>query len=47
MIKKCDCKHKFQDEQYGVSNRVMNKTTNGFRCTVCDKEHKTGDIRKK
>jgi hypothetical protein len=39
--KKCNCVHKFQDEKYGNGIRVMNKMTKkeGFRCTVCGKEH--------
>ncbi len=41
MIKKCNCKSKYQDEKYGKGNRVHNpkvKGSNGnqeYRCTVC------------
>lgn len=43
-VKKCSCEHKFQDKEYGFSNRVMNElkksgTTLKFRCTVCSKVH--------
>ena len=39
-IKKCNCKHEFQDTRYGKFMRVMNKMKNGlYRCTVCLKEH--------
>lgn len=40
MILPCNCKHKFQDEEYGKGNRVHNlkekdhKKT-GWKCTVC------------
>jgi len=40
MIKKCSCKHEFQDKQYGDKMRVHNKckgvrTNIAWRCTVC------------
>lgn len=44
-IKRCTCKHEFQDKIYGLGMRVMNylskKTGNAqvVRCTVCGKEH--------
>lgn len=38
IIKKCDCKHDFQDKEYGKQNRVHNKGTNKATCTVCSKE---------
>lgn len=45
-VKKCSCKHKFQDERYGEGSRVMNPckgpgvNTVAYRCTVCHAEHK-------
>ena len=40
MIKKCTCKHAFQDKRYGKKNRSMNKTDKGeYRCTVCERAH--------
>ena len=39
MIKKCVCKHPWQDKKYGKQNRVANLMFNGGgRCTVCGKE---------
>jgi hypothetical protein len=40
MIRKCTCKHKYQDEKYGKGRRVHNemKPRSGdkeCRCTVC------------
>lgn len=41
MIKSCNCKHKFQDKEYGQGNRVFNPKekikdkTQEYRCTVC------------
>ena len=38
-IKKCVCKHEYQDSQYGAGNRVVNELkASGYRCTVCGKE---------
>jgi hypothetical protein len=39
-IKKCTCKHEFQDKKYGKGKRVFNycKKTDKYRCTVCGKE---------
>lgn len=42
-IAPCECKHAFQDKEYGVGNRVHNhapkKDTEKtrYRCTVCGK----------
>ena len=38
-ILKCDCKHEFQDKQYGKGNRVHNESTKDklWRCTICEK----------
>lgn len=44
VIKKCDCKHSFQDETYGVGNRVHNVSTKGSNCTVCGKEKTGSDL---
>lgn len=44
MILRCDCKHEFQDKEYGKRRRVMNPTKKQvgekkvYRCTVCLKE---------
>ena len=46
MIRKCDCKHEFQDKKYGKGKRVFTKssakndedsraTQGKNRCTVC------------
>lgn len=40
MIKKCTCKHQYQDKKYGINNRVHNicakdKESVRYRCTVC------------
>ena len=46
MIRKCDCKHKFQDEKYGKGMRVHNERAGkdgGCRCTVCGKEKSIND----
>jgi len=34
----CVCKSEFQDKKYGENKRVMNKKTQGYRCTVCGKD---------
>lgn len=43
MIKKCTCKHEYQDRTYGKGNRVMNlkqgKSIKSVKCTVCNHEH--------
>lgn len=36
-IKKCDCKHAFQDKRYGKGKRVFTEGKNGLKCTVCGK----------
>lgn len=44
MIKKCDCKHPYQDRRYGKGNRVHNEMAtqkdkpNQYRCTVCNRQ---------
>jgi hypothetical protein len=45
-IRKCTCKHSYQDTKYGKNNRVFNikpskPGTFESRCTVCGKEHKS------
>ena len=56
MIKKCDCNSttggktegaNYQDKAYGKSNRVMNKTGSGYRCTVCGFDQTTSTFGKK
>lgn len=40
MIKKCICKHEFQDKRYGKGKRVhteLRKEPKEYRCTVCGK----------
>lgn len=37
-IRKCVCKHEFQDRRYGPRKRVHNPTKDKWRCTVCLKE---------
>ena len=47
MILKCTCVHKFQDEKYGLYNRVHNqsgKESNKARCTVCGNVRDIGKI---
>lgn len=36
-IKKCECKHEYQDKKYGKGMRVFNysKKHDTWRCTVC------------
>ncbi len=36
-IKKCDCKHEYQDKKYGKNRRVHNHCVKAakWRCTVC------------
>ena len=42
MILKCNCKHEFQDKEYGPGMRVHNYAPKGYngqpgwRCTVCE-----------
>ena len=43
-IMQCNCKHEYQDQQYGLNKRVHNpcpgKSANEivYRCTVCSKQ---------
>ena len=43
MIVNCSCPNKGQDELHGKNRRVANKfaakSGNGYRCSVCEKEH--------
>ena len=38
-IMQCNCQHPFQDQRYGLGQRVHNHTESpaGWRCTVCNK----------
>ena len=45
VIKKCNCKHDFQDETYGKQMRIWNLTQKGVRCTVCKNEVKDKQTR--
>jgi hypothetical protein len=44
MIKKCTCKHEYQDKKYGKGMRVANALQTSkqgakkYRCTVCGAE---------
>jgi hypothetical protein len=39
MIKKCVCKHDWQDKVYGLGMRVANEKKDGsYRCTACGKD---------
>jgi len=43
MIVHCDCKHDFQDKEYGKGKRLATPTKKDkiniiYRCTVCGKE---------
>ena len=38
MIKKCKCKHEYQDKRYGKQKRIFNETDKGWRCTVCGED---------
>ena len=51
-IAQCTCKHDYQDKIYGKNMRLMNTTgtddkPTGYRCSVCGKEYRNSDIRKK
>ena len=40
VIKRCSCKHEWQDKRYGAGKRLMNALKKGtgpqeYRCTVC------------
>jgi hypothetical protein len=40
-VRRCVCKHAFQDTRYGSGMRLCNITgSNGSRCTVCSREEK-------
>ena len=47
----CTCKSEFQDELYGKGMRLANTMgkdkPSGYRCTVCGKEYRLGDAKKK
>lgn len=38
VVKKCTCRHEFQDSEHGLNMRVMNSCRGGtdVRCTVCN-----------
>jgi len=40
-VKRCNCKHEFQDSRYGTGLRVHNVKKDGAKatCTVCGKEN--------
>lgn len=47
----CSCKSDFQDEVYGKGNRLFNpkgkgEKIDGYRCTVCGREIRTGEGKK-
>jgi len=50
-IIQCNCKSDFQDELYGKGMRLMNTMgkdkPSGYRCTVCRKEVRSGDAKRK
>lgn len=37
-VTSCDCKHAYQDKNYGQGKRVHNIGKAAYRCTVCGKE---------
>jgi hypothetical protein len=43
-IMACNCKHAFQNERYGIGQRVFNSMVSDnsfmYRCTVCKNEKK-------
>ena len=48
----CNCKSEFQDEVYGKGNRLFNpkgkgEKNDGYRCTVCRREIRNGEGKKK
>jgi CRISPR/Cas system-associated protein Cas10 (large subunit of type III CRISPR-Cas system) len=48
----CSCKSEFQDEVYGKGNRLFNpkgkgEKVDGYRCTVCGREIRIGEGKKK
>jgi len=50
-VLKCTCKNGFQDSVYGNEMRLMNPMgkdkLSGYRCTVCGKEYRLGETKKK
>lgn len=42
IVTKCNCKHEFQDKQYGKGKRAMNIKRSGdtATCTVCKEEQR-------
>lgn len=50
-IIKCNCKSEFQDELYGEGMRLANvfgkDKPAGYRCTVCGKEYRLNEGKKK
>lgn len=48
---KCTCVSAFQDQLYGVGMRLFNETgkdqKGGYRCTVCGRESRLGEDKKK
>jgi hypothetical protein len=48
MILRCDCKHEFQDKEYGPGRRLHNLMghkegqSRKYRCAVCGKEREAG-----
>ena len=48
----CNCVHEFQDSFYGKGNRLFNprgkgEKLDGYRCTVCGREIRLGEGKKK
>jgi hypothetical protein len=43
-VKNCDCKHAYQDKQYGKNKRVWNIGATKKSCTVCGKSEKTNKL---
>ena len=49
IVKPCSCIHEYQDETYGKGMRVFNVRMGGKppRCTVCEKEYHSNQVRGK
>lgn len=48
IIKNCECKHDFQDKEYGPKQRLMNLNDKlGATCTVCGSLHRINLTEKK
>lgn len=45
-VRACTCTHAYQDKEYGNKQRVHNKTTKGYRCTVCGNEKLVSSVKK-